>query len=347
MKTTTRLEWDKYTAQQAKLNNIPAAHVSTHFSIAPSTAQTLENKTQQSSEFLKKINMYGVAEQEGEKLGLGVSGPVASTNSSSNVRREPRSVHSLDNNKYRCEQTNFDTYISYPQLDQWSKFPDFQQRVSNQIIQRRALDRIMIGFNGTEHVDKSDLAANPLLQDVNIGWLQQYRKNAPQRVMKDITLTSRDEDNKIIAKGDYGNADSLVADAVNNLLDEWYKQAPDLVVICGRQIISSREFAVLNSLSQNNPNSEALAGQLLVSRKQIGNLDTYIAPYFPDGALLVTSFKNLSLYFQDAKHRRMLKDEPEFNRVSTYESSNDAYVIEDYGYGCLIEGITFAEATGA
>lgn len=347
MKTTTRIEWDKYTTQQAKLNSIPVAHVGTHFSIAPSVAQTLENKTQQSSEFLKKINVYGVDEQEGEKIGLGVSAPVASTNSGTTVRREPRPAHSLDSNKYRCEQTNFDTYISYRQLDQWSKFPDFQQRVSNQIILRRALDRIMIGFNGTSHAEKSDLAANPLLQDVNFGWLQQYRINAPQRVMKNITLTSRDEDNKIIAKGDYGSADSLVKDAVNNLLDEWYKRSTDLVVICGGEIVNAREHSVLNSLSQTNPNSEALAGQLLLSSNKIGGLSSYIAPYFPDGAMLVTSFKNLSLYFQDDKHRRMLKDEPEYNRVTTYESSNDAYVVEDYGFGCLIEGITFAEAAGA
>ncbi|NKG32817.1 phage major capsid protein, P2 family [Erwinia rhapontici] len=346
MKTTTRIEWDKYTTQQAKLNSIPVAHVGTHFSIAPSVAQTLENKTQQSSEFLKKINVYAVDEQEDEKIGLGISGPVASTNSGTTVRREPRPAHSLDSNKYRCEQTNFDTYITYKQLDQWSKFPDFQQRVSNQIILRRALDRIMIGFNGTTHAEKSDLAVNPLLQDVNIGWLQQFRTNAPQRVMKNITLTSRDEDNKIIAKGDYGNADSLVKDAVNNLLDEWYKDSTDLVVICGRDIIGGREHAVLNSLSQTNPNSETLAGQLLLSSNKIGGLSSYIAPYFPGGAMLVTSFKNLSLYYMEDKHRRMLKDEPEYNRVSTYESSNDAYVVEDYGFGCLIEGITFAEAAG-
>jgi hypothetical protein len=40
-------------------------------------------------------------------------------------------------------------------------------------------------------------------------------------------------------------------------------------------------------------------------------------------------------------------EEPEYNRVSTYSSSNDAYVVEDYGFGCLIEGITAAEPAPA
>lgn len=344
MKLETRKLWDGYSQRQAELNGVPIHHVNTHFAIAPSVSQTLENKVQESSEFLKQIGIFPVSEQEGEKLGLGVGGPVSSTNAGSTVRRDPRSVQTLDSDKYRCEQTNFDTYISYAQLDMWAKFPDFQQRITNQLVNRRALDRIMVGFNGTSHADKSDLTANPLLQDVNIGWLQKYRANAPQRVMSGVSLTSRDESNKIIAKGDYSNLDALVYDATTSLLDEWYKTAPDLVVITGRNIMTAREYPLINGISDNNPNSEALAGQLIVSRKSINNLPTLIAPFFPEHAMLVTSLRNLSIYWQEEKQRRMLKEEPEFNRISTYESSNDAYVIEDYGYGCLIENITWAEA---
>lgn len=343
MKLETRKLWDGYSQRQAELNGVPAHHVTKHFAIAPSVSQKLEDKVQQSSEFLKQVNIFPVSEQEGEKLGLGISGPVASSNSTSTTRREPRSVHSLDSDKYRCEQTNYDTFISYPQLDMWSKFPDFQQRIANQIIQRRALDRIMIGFNGKSRAEKSDLAANPLLQDVNIGWLQKYRNNAKQRVMSGVSLTSRDESNKIVAKGTYSSLDALVYDATTSLLDEWFKSSPDLVVITGRNIMTAREFPLINGISSNNPNSEALAAELIVSRKSIGNMPTLIAPYFPDGSLFITSLRNLSVYWQEEKQRRMLKDEPEYNRVATYESSNDAFVVEDYGYGCLIENITWAK----
>ncbi|MEX3140722.1 phage major capsid protein, P2 family [Serratia ureilytica] len=344
MRNETRELWDKYIARQVELNGVTVGAVTKGFNLAPSVAQTLEDKTQQSDEFLKKINIVGVPEQEGEKIGLGINGPLASTNDSNTDRRVPRSVHTLENNKYRCEKTNTDTFISYAQLDMWAKFKDFQTRITNRIIKRRALDRITVGFNGTSRADKSDLNANPLLQDVNIGWLQQYRLHAPQRVMKDVTITSRDDENKVVAKGMYGNVDSLVYDAKNNLLDEWNKRSTELVVICGGNIVTSKEFSILNAISASNPNSEALAGQLLVASKKIAGLDSYIAPFFPDGTLFITPFQNLSIYFMDDKHRRMIREEPHYNRVATYESSNDAYVVEDYGFGCLVEGITFAKA---
>ncbi|AXG42663.1 phage major capsid protein, P2 family [Photorhabdus laumondii subsp. laumondii] len=347
MRNETREKWDQYIARQAELNSISPDAVTKNFNVAPSVAQTLEDKVQQSSDFLQKINVVSVPEQEGEKIGLGINGPLASTSDSTTDRRNPRSVHTLEDNGYRCEKTNTDTFISYAQLDMWGKFKDFQTRITNQIIRRRGLDRITVGFNGTLRAAKSDLAANPLLQDINIGWLEKYRQHAPQRVMKNVTITSRDDENKIIAKGDYGNLDSLAFDATSNLLDEWNKGSLDLVVICGRNIVTSKDFAIINAISASNPNSEALAGKLLVASKTIGNMPSYIAPFFPDGAMLITPFKNLSIYWQEAKHRRMIKEEPELNRIATYESSNDAYVVEDYGFGCLIEGIAFAKAPGA
>lgn len=45
---------------------------------SPSVQQKLETRIQESSEFLKRINIIGVSEQTGEKLGLGVSGTIAS-----------------------------------------------------------------------------------------------------------------------------------------------------------------------------------------------------------------------------------------------------------------------------
>lgn len=344
MKTATRVKFDAYLEKQAALNgqSLSTVQRGMAFSVDPSVEQRLEDKVQASSELLKRINIVGVDEQEGEKIGLGVSGPLASTNTSNTDRREPRTVDTLDEDDYRCEQTNTDTYIAYSKLDAWAKFPDFQTRLSNQIVQRMALDRIMIGFNGTSRVKKSNLASNPLLQDVNVGWLEKYRQNAPKRVLTGKTITSRDDDNKIITRGDYGNLDSLARDARENLLDEWYVDHPDLVVITGRSLMNRRAFPIVNALSQTNPNSEALAGQLLVSQGTIDGRPAYAAPFFPADAMLITAFENLSIYWQLMAHRRTIREEPEYNRVATYSSSNDAYVIEDYGFGCLVQGIAWA-----
>ncbi|WP_271311652.1 phage major capsid protein, P2 family [Yersinia intermedia] len=344
MRNETRDKWDEYLSAQARLNSLPLDRVTKQFTVAPAVAQTLENKIQEASDLLKRINVHIVPDQEGQRVGIGVSSPIASRNTSNTVRREPNSPETIeDNGTYRCEQTNSDTYISYARLDAWASKRDFKNRVTNQIILRRALDRIMVGFNGLTVEAKSDLATNPLLQDVNIGWLQKYRLFAPQRVMGDISVSTRDEENKLITKGAYGNLDALAFDAVNSLIDPWYQEDTGLIVICGRKLLADKYFPVLNTVSGSNPHTEALAGQMLVSQKQIGGMQTYRAPHFPANAMMITTFENLSIYVQEGTHRRTIKEEPEFNRVTTYESDNEAFCIEDYGLGCLIEGIKAGE----
>ncbi|HDL6904766.1 TPA: P2 family phage major capsid protein, partial [Yersinia enterocolitica] len=198
MRNETRDKWDEYLSAQARLNSLPLDRVTKQFTVAPVVAQTLENKIQEASDLLKRINVHVVPEQEGQRVGIGVSGPIANRNTSNTVRREPNSPETIeDNGTYRCEQTNSDTYISYARLDAWAGKRDFKNRVTNQIILRRALDRIMVGFNGTSVAAKSDFATNPLLQDVNIGWLQKYRLFSPQRVMGDVSVSTRDEENKL------------------------------------------------------------------------------------------------------------------------------------------------------
>ena len=90
--------------------------------------------------------------------------------------------------------------------------------------------------------------------------------------MNDVTLTSRNMDNTVAHAGKYANADALVQDARSSLLDEWHKEADDLVVIMGRNLFNSLRLPVLNSISGQNPNAELLAGQLILSSRAIGGL---------------------------------------------------------------------------
>ncbi|ELI8106646.1 P2 family phage major capsid protein [Yersinia enterocolitica] len=84
--------------------------------------------------------------------------------------RQASDPSGLDGTRYNCTQTNFDTALPYPKLDMWSKFPDFQTRIRDAIVKRQALDRIMIGFNGTYRAKTSDHTVNMLLQDINISY---------------------------------------------------------------------------------------------------------------------------------------------------------------------------------
>jgi P2 family phage major capsid protein len=185
MKNTTRLQFNGYLANQAELNGVPSA--TEQYTVVPSVQQKIEERIQESSEFLGKINITPVTDQKGEALGLGISGGIASrTNTKSGKRREPKNVGEMGViYTYVCEKTNFDTSINYALIDSWARDPKFQEKIRDAVLKRQALDRITIGFNGTVAAPETDINVNPLMQDVNIGWLQKYRDNAPESVMSE------------------------------------------------------------------------------------------------------------------------------------------------------------------
>lgn len=351
MNNQTRVLLNQYLERQAELNgaDADAAIAGKPFAIAahsftagtPSVQQRLIDKQQEDSSFLGAINMVTVEEIKGEKLGLGVSGPLASrtaTTTDGSAKRATTDPTGVDAEGYECKQTNSDTHLTYAKLDMWAKFPDFQVRISDHIRKRQALDRIMIGFNGTSAAATTDKVANPLLQDVNIGWLQQYRANRPAAVLSE----GETEVGKIIidpaGAGDYKNIHGLVVDAIFNLMPSWARNDNELVVILGDQLQHDVFFPLVDN--ENKP-TEMVAADLLLGAKRIGGKRPASVPFMVPDSIFITRLDNLSLYEQEGKRRRAVKEAPEINCIQTFESSNDAYVVEDYDYGCLIENIQF------
>lgn len=333
MQKETRIAFNGYLAQQAKINDVESATVS--FTVAPTPAQKLETAIQESAGFLKKINIIPVDEAEGEAIMLGVNGPTASrTKTGPGKPRKPRDPSGLTKDTYSCKKTNFDTSLPYAKLDAWAKFPDFQTRLSGSIAVQQGLDRIMIGFNGTSVAEDTDLAANPMLEDVNIGWLQKIRATAPDRVIDHGAVAGKVT---IGATGDYKTLDGLVFDAIQ-LLDTWHRKRKDLVVIVDPALLHEKQLKALENGAQSN--QEAKAADDIVTDTRLGGLPIeYDAPFFIEGGVFVTPLSNLSIYVQSGKRRRHLRDEPDYDQVADYQSSNEAYVIEDFGAVGLVENI--------
>lgn len=340
MKNETRILFNAYISQLAAINEVPDA--TKKFTVAPSVQQTLETKIQESSDFLGRINITPVTEQQGEKLGLGVGSPIASRTDTSTKDRATRDITTLDANDYACKQTNYDSHITYAKLDAWAKFPDFETRVRDAIIQRMALDRIMIGFNGTSAAADTNLTNNPLLQDVNIGWLQALRShNSGANFMKEVKAGSskiKIGDAVDAAEG-YKNLDALVMDLVSSLIEPWYQNDTQLVVLLGRDMLADKYFPLVNKVQAN---TESLAADMIISQKRVGGLAAVSAPFFPAHTLAVTRLDNLSIYYQEGARRRTVIDNAKRDRIENYESSNDAYVIEDFGCIAAAENIEIA-----
>lgn len=336
MKNTTRQQFNGYLANQAQLNGVPNA--TEQYTIEPSVQQKIEEHIQESSAFLQKINIIPVTDQKGEALGLGISGGIASrTNTKSGKRRDPKNVGEVGViYTYVCEKTNFDTAIPYNKIDSWARDPKFQEKIRDAVLKQQALDRITIGFNGTVAAPETDIDVNPLLQDVNIGWLEKYRNNAPESVMTESEVGS----GKVTVgptSSTYKNLDAAVKDCVDQLIDPIVRDDSALRVILGRDLKQSRDF---NMVNDNNTPSEVIAVNSLLMLDKVGGVTIEpTPPNFPADAILITPLDNLSIYYQEDSRRRNHKDEPEYDRVAFYESDNEAYVVENYKAGCLIENV--------
>lgn len=188
MRQNTRFKFNAFMSRLAELNNVETGDMNKKFTVEPAVTQTLMNRVQESSDFLTRINIVPVSEMKGEKVGIGVSGSIASTtDTAGGDERETADFSALDSTGYECVQVNYDFHIRYNTLDLWARYEDFQARLRDAIIKRQSLDRIMIGFNGVERAKTSNRAKNPMLQDVAVGWLQKYRNDAPKRVMNKTT----------------------------------------------------------------------------------------------------------------------------------------------------------------
>lgn len=343
MKNTTRVLFAAYVSQIALLSQIALAADAIQtpmFTVEPTVQQKLEERQQESSAFLNAINVVPVDEQSGEALGMGIGSTIAGrTDTSGSGRRQTQDPTGLVKDDYFCKQTDFDTHLSYAKLDAWAKFANFQTVIRDVILKRQALDRIMIGWNGVQAAADTDRQAFPLLQDVNIGWLQKIRTRAPSRHMAEVVQGSGKV--RIGRGGDYQNLDSAVFDAVT-LLDPWHQDDSELVVILGRGLLHDKYFPLVD---KTEAPTEKLAADVIISQKRVGGLRAVTVPHFPPDAFLITRLDNLSLYYQDGKRRRHLKDVPEANRIENYESSNDAYVVEDFGCCAFVENIEFDDFT--
>lgn len=367
MRKETRILFNAYVSQIALLNGIDAADVGSKFSVDPVVEQRLEEVIAESSEFLQEIEIVPVIEQMGDKVGVGVTRTLAGrTNTGAGNPRNPTDpTDTSDRGRYVCMQTNFDYAISYKKIDAWRHRPEFQTLIRDTITKQQGRDRIMIGWHGTSAAIQTDRVANPMLQDVNEGWLYKIRTHAPLQVLDDGELTVYDDgtdhadlqaiyvkpgvtlydaslDNATDAAADYSSLDALVLDA-KSLIPEWHRGDTELVVIVGHDLVDDKYFNIAQTTGATATEVEA-TDRILRSTKQIGGLPAVRVPFFPADAILITRLDNLAIYVQEGTRRRMIKDEPKLDQIENYESVNEAYVVEDYELCSLVENIVIGAA---
>ncbi|MBV4459432.1 phage major capsid protein, P2 family [Pseudomonas sp. COR58] len=303
------------------------------FSVEPSVAQELNDAITAKADFLERINVFPVDEIKGEKIFIGVSGPVTGRTNTKTTDREAKDASALENSTYELSPTESDVGLPYAKIDAWAKFPDFHQRYSAAVQKQIALDRIMVGFHGVKAAVQTDIAAYPMLQDVNKGWLQQLREQAPQQVLKEGKTAGKVT---LGQGGDYANLDALVHDT-KQMVDERLRDGGDLVAIIGSDLLAADKAKLYAKQGDVPTEKERIEDAQVIAT--YGGLPSFSVPFFPVNAVLVTSWDNLSIYFQGSSWRKQTVDNPKRSRVEDYNSRNEGYVIEQLEKIALTENV--------
>ncbi|MBH3406686.1 phage major capsid protein, P2 family [Pseudomonas sp. HOU2] len=303
------------------------------FSVEPSIAQELNEAITAKSDFLQRINVIPVTEIKGEKVFIGVSGPVTGRTNTKTTDRVAKDASALDNSTYELSSTESDVGLPYAKIDAWAKFPDFHQKYSAAVQKQIALDRIMVGFHGVKAAAQTDIETYPMLQDVNKGWLQQLREQAPQQVLKEGNTPGKVT---MGPGGDYENLDALVHDT-KQMVDERLRDSGDLVAIIGTDLLAADKAKLYAKQGDTPTEKERIEDAQVIAT--YGGLPSFSVPFFPVNGVLVTSWDNLSIYFQDSSWRKQTVDNPKRSRVEDYNSRNEGYVIEQLEKIALTENV--------
>lgn len=322
----TRLGLQQFKDQVARLNG--AESFNSTIEVKPAVQQVMIDRYKEQTDFLKKINIVQVKEATGEKLALGSDQSVASTTDTRIQPRRPTPIGDVEHvDDYVCTQTNYDISYEWKKIDNWSSQPNFLERLKNFGLKQVAQDKQRIGFNGTHRAKTSNKTLYPKLDDVNVGWCEKIRTFSPERYLKSIAVGAGHE---------FKNLDALVAMIINDLIAEQYRENDDLVVIAARGLVNDKYENLIN---QTLAPTETAAAKALYKTKELGNLPVDTPAFFLPSGLMVTSYDNLSIYQQRGSIRRFIKDEPEWDRTSDYQSANECYVVEDYDKCVLIDEV--------
>lgn len=303
------------------------------FSVDPTIAQELNDAITAKSDFLGRINVIPVTEIKGQKVFIGVSGPVTGRTNTKTKDREAKDASALDQSTYELSSTESDVGLPYAKIDAWAKFPDFHQRYSAAVQKQIALDRIMVGFHGTHAAVQTDIEKYPMLQDVNKGWLQQAREQIPAQVLKEGKVAGKVT---LGAGGDYANLDALVHDT-KQLVDERLRDAGDLIAIIGTDLLAADKAKLYSKQGDTPTEKERIEEAQVIAT--YGGLPSFSVPFFPVNGVVVTSWDNLSIYFQDSSWRKQTVDNPKRSRVEDYNSRNEGYVIEQLEKFAMTENV--------
>lgn len=298
------------------------------FNVSPAQETKLRQAIIESADFLKMITVSMVDQGQGQVVDLGLS------KLHTGRKKGERFAQSINvgGHQYSLVETDSCAALTWEMLCQWANqgTPNqFMKLVSEYTNQMFALDKIRIGWNGTETAENTDPVANPLGQDVNVGWSEFVRKRKASQIITDPVVFDAD------GGGDYKTLDAMASDLINNNINPVFRNDPRLTVFVGSGLVSAAQYHMYDNADKP---SEHIAAQQL--SKDIAGRKAYTPPFFPEFGMVVTMPKNLQILTQRGSSRRKARHEEDRKQFE-----NSYWRMEGYAVGVLEAYAAFDNAS--
>ncbi|WP_084631166.1 phage major capsid protein, P2 family [Ferrimonas senticii] len=224
-----------------------------------------------------------------------------------------------DGHQFKLADTDSCMAITWQELSVWGNSGtegQFKKLLTDNGNRGFGLDILKIGFNGTAVARPTNPSANPLGQDVNVGWQAYVKEHAPNQVITAPVYLDA------AGNGTYKNLDSLVQDLINSLIDPVFQNDPNLVVLVGRDLVAAEQHRLLEAA--DSP-VEHKAAQTLA--KTIAGRRAIVPPFFPGKRIAVTFLKNLQVLTQKGSRRRKVKDHDDRMQLESTYWRNEGYAV--------------------
>lgn len=315
---------------QAELNNVSFEFVSEGnlFSVVPTVEYRWITGLQDASPFLKRITVTTCDEMVVNDLGYEEGGIISGRTNTDKNDRKTKNLGSVKGVEYKCVVIDHDTHIKFKDLNKWSTNDrkKFLERITDRRRTSKANDIVMIGWHGVRAADETDSEANPLGQDVAVGWLQHVRKNKPENAIKDAITIGKG--------GDYENLDALVIGLTAQIP---LHKRKDLVVLASSELVDVRSMG----LAEKADVSETAGKKVGLAAKYTSNGDEILTPnFFPEKTVIVTPLANLHHLTKEGSTNIHPNVNSARSQLELFNQSLETYAIGDYEEIIMAENVT-------
>lgn len=288
------------------------------FSIEADKETKLLGNIQKQSDFLSKINVVLVNEQQGQLVFGATEKAITGRRKSGRYRSEV----DPSGYKYALAETDSGILIPWQKLDMWgARSAEFAALWRDYVQKQISLDMIKIGFTGKTVAEES---TEEDLSDVNKGWLQFVRDNKAENM---IAAGQDGSTIKIFGEGaDFANLDEL-AYSLKQGIHERHRDGNDLVFFVGSDLVAKQSQFIYSKHALKPTERSALNNTNL--HATFGGMPAVTPPNMPGNLAFVTSYDNLSIYTQKGSIRRSFRNEEEMKGVIDDYYRYEGYAVED------------------